>query len=245
MDRVHGFGIARNRRGSARVGWARALAVLALLAGPAAALAQGFGGDDEPTPYGSGAPGGNPFLGAWSAQQQGQGGVTFTTALYQPDGTYMMTSHLPNDTLTRVWGQYSVQQVGPNQWRVDAQMAGYLPRRICVQPVGGAPRCSDVSFSMAPVSFMASFNGPGAMQTSTGEAWQRDPRPVLLQAQVPAIGVQTTAPAPFVPGPQPFPAPHIVPYDSRPAQDFIHQRLRGCSPDPGTLHSYTICDGSR
>ena len=95
---------------------------------------------------------------------------------------------------------------------------------------------------MNPQSSAASFNGPGVMLTIAGEMWQRDPQPVLLQAQVPAVAVQTTAAPPLV-APAPVAPPVMIrPYDSQPAQDFIHQRLKGCSPDPGTLHRYTICD---
>ncbi len=211
------------------------------LSGPAA-LAQGFG--EQGPGFGGQGQGGNPLLGAWSSQLTDQNGTTFTTALYKPDGTYVMTSHLPNDTLTRTWGQYRVQQVGPNQWQVDTQMTGYLPRQICIQVPSGARNCRQMNLPMGPASSMASFNGPGIMQNTAGETWQRDPQPVLLQARVPAVGVQMVAGPPTMVAPPVTPGagPYIRPYDFRPAQDFIHQRLKGCSPDPGTLHSYTICD---
>lgn len=248
MPRLDGFSATRGRRSALRKRRrpGALLAVLAALCGPAAALAQGFGGD-QPMPYGGGAQGTNPFLGAWSSQQPGPSGVIFSTILYRPDGTYIMTSHLPNDTLTRTWGQYRVQQVGPNQWRLDSQVAGYLPQRICSRQIGGPTSCAPVNFPMGSQSLMAIFGGPGVMQTNAGETWQRDPSPVLLSAQVPAVGMQTTGPSPYAVAPMPLagPTPSVVPYSSQGAQDFIHQRLKGCDPDPGTRHSYSICDQLR
>lgn len=225
----------------------RSLSGIVCLAGAAVlawgqAGAQGFDGYQQAPPHGGGMGDGNPFLGAWTSRQPGQGGMVVSTAWYKPDGTYVVTSHLPNDTLTRTWGQYRVQQVGPDQWQMDSRITDFLPRQVCIQVMGGARNCTQVNAPVGGQSSMTRFNGPSVMLNTMGETWQRDPQPVLLQVQVPAVGVQVVASPPMVVGPTPPVTPVIRPYDSRGAQDFIHQRLRGCSPDPGTLHSYTICD---
>jgi len=241
MHEARELRVATGWLGAARC-WVGALGVLAVLHGPAA-LAQGFG--RQGPGFGGPGQGGNPLLGAWTSQQPGGGGIVVSTVLYNPNGTYVITTHLPDDTLTRSWGQYRVQQVGPNQWQVDTQVTGYLPQQICIQVPSGARDCSQANFPMGSSSTLTSFNGPSVMLNNAGETWQRDPQPVLLQVQVPAVDVEMVAgPPPTMVAPPltPGAGAYIRPYDSQPAQDFIHQRLKGCSPDPGTLHSYTLCD---
>lgn len=193
-----------------------------------------------------GAQGGNPFLGAWTTELPDQtGGTMVITSLYQPDGTLISTVRAGNGALTRIWGPYRYQQVGPNQWRLQVEQLNHLPLQSCAQVAGGgAPTCFALPFTPRQSTDLVLFNGPDAMNVG-GTMLQRDPQPVLLQAQVPTVAVHTVA-APPDAAPPVAGAPQTpsggTRYDSQPAQDFIHQRLKGCSPDPGTLHSYTICD---
>ncbi len=210
---------------------AGALAGLALLACAGTSRAQGFYGG----PNAGAAQGGNPFLGTWSAQTPSG----FMTIDFQPNGIYAITSRLPNDTLTRSWGQYRVQQVGPSQWQLATQTTGYLPRQVCVQAMSTGQRtCSPANMPMSSSRQVETFDGSGTMTSNAGESWQRDWEGGLARAQVPEVGVQMVQGPPPAPMPDPYTPPTITPYRSPNVAPYGNNNLqqeRICSINNGTI----------
>jgi len=141
-------------------------------------------------------PGPMPLLGAWSGTAAGQGGMDRLATQFNPDGTFLFAHQLPNGSVERRWGQYRVTPNGPNQMRVDFQIAGWLPHQICAQAPGFPVNCRPYN-----VPTNSTWNviqqSPGMFQFD-GVSMARDSMPGLLQQAVPDR-VVNAVPAPVAP----------------------------------------------
>lgn len=145
----------------------------------------------------------------------------------------------------RFWGSYNVQQVGPDVVRLTYNAVGYLPRQFCT--VGGP--CT--TLTVPPPGSGETFRVMGGMlRGADGSVLQRGPVPAAVMQPLPTTFMMpATVPPSFnggggggvAPVIRPYTTPNGARYNSQPAQDFIYQNLRGCSPDYGTQHSYNNC----
>jgi hypothetical protein len=173
--------------------------------GPGGSLGGGPGMAPQP-----GVPGGGglSIVGLWSGGRMVNGMASRQTDFFGPDGRFVSVSQLQNGMLLRVWGDYRANQVGQNQMQVMFEVAGSLPRQMCVAAPGYAPQCQPVQIpptDTVNVTFMSpvAFQAISAIRPETGGiAENRDNNPYLLNLPVPVQEVIAAAPPP-----QPAPMP--------------------------------------
>lgn len=123
------------------------------------------------------------LVGAWSGEAPGQGGMIHGTDSYSADGNYVSVMQLPNGTVQRIWGRYTVKKVSPSQVSVHYLVQGFLPRQICAQAPGFAVQCRPNS--VPPSSeLVITFVTPSRIE-GNGLVLSRDPSPRLLAMSVP------------------------------------------------------------
>jgi len=127
------------------------------------------------------------FTGAWSFQVGTFQGTIASTVFIRPDGGFVRADRLANGTMLRQWGQYSAQQIGPNSFRIDTQIQGYLPHTSCVAIPGFARRCQAAPPAQN-LSTAVTITSPSTIM-SDGMVWQRDLSGGLLNVPVPDTSI--------------------------------------------------------
>jgi hypothetical protein len=212
----------------------RSLLVAACVLTCGQALAQGGPGQGDVR---------STIIGAWQGVTGNPGDPIQVVKVFAPDGQFVIMT-LNQGRPLKYWGSYNAQQVGPNAVRVAYNFAGYAPQQFCMQGGGCFP--SPPPRQGMSDTFQAAGNGT---LYNDGSMLQRGPVPPAVTQPMPTTFMLPGAPMMAPPGIAQAPTPVIKPYttpngaryNSQPAQDFIYQRLRGCSPDYGTQHSYTNC----
>jgi len=193
----------------------------------------------SPTGFGQDAGAqGFSIVGAWTAEAPGQGGMQRFTSGFNPDGTYVEAHQLPNGTIERDWGTYSVSMRSPTQVHLDVRRQDWAPHQLCSQAPGFPMRCSDYN---PPANPSADLTVTSASSIEAGGVrWVRDGSPYLLSQQVPErVFMQAQAPVqpyirqPVMPTLHPYQTPNgpgnaIANANHANARDFIDLRMRGC-----------------
>ncbi len=217
---------------------ARAAVALGLLAAPARAQTYGQpfqpGSQSQPG-YGpdpghySGEPqtGVLSLVGTWSGFSTGSAGLLQQSEAFSADGKFVTVSRQASGLIGRYWGFYRVTPIGPNQFRLETQLQGFLPRESCSQVPGSPMNCH--TMQLPPYQVMTvTFTSPNQVSMTNGVSEQRDDQPMLLQAQAPERWVtmlQSPAPAP---APAPVAPSYRPSYSSRPTP-----YRNGCPSDDG------------
>lgn len=183
------------------------------------------------------AAGAPDLVGAWSTSMPGQGGTAHATESFKPDGTYVAVRQEPNGTVLRMWGRYRATPAGASQVRLEHEMQGWLPRRICAQSPGFPVKCNAFTPPPAPPVTL-SFSSPSTF-TVNGLRLVRDASPALLDI---AVGEQLVLNAPAPVAPQmaqpvmPKLHPYVTPRDptAGPGRDDLQQR-RVCAVNDGQV----------
>ena len=127
------------------------------------------------------------FIGAWSFQANTPQGPIASTVFIRPDGGFVRADRIASGTMLRQWGRYNAKQIGPNSFRIDTQIQGYLPHTSCVAIVGFGQRCQQAP--PAPnLSSDITVTSPSTFM-SDGMLWQRDQSGGLLNVTVPDTAV--------------------------------------------------------
>ena len=176
------------------------------------------------------------LVGTWSGDRQLPNlGFTHQTVAFSRDGSFASVTRiennmgglLPNGTVLRAWGRYSISQDAPNQLRVSFEESGMAPSSICRQSPGAAPQCTRLPRQPTDV-VMLTFASPESFtaedKTTPGTPQiteNRDSNPVLLHApvqqqlviQMPPAAMPQPNYAPMQPG---YAPPTIHPYVTPP-----------------------------
>ncbi len=167
------------------------LAALAVIALASSAAAQNFGpqpgyqpgpyqpapfqqpGPFQPNPYQPGAAppaaqssSGPSIVGTWSGTATGTSGQTQISEAFSPDGTFVSVGRLANGFVARVWGTYRFSPAGPGQFRLETQLAGWLPRETCQQMAENPPQCQPMQLPTTGVS-LVTFPSPTQLQSTS------------------------------------------------------------------------------
>ena len=183
---------------------------------------------------------GASMVGVWNGEAPGQGGMVHGSDQYNADGSYVSVMQLPNGTVQRIWGSYTVQPVSAGEMRIDYRVQGFLPRQICAQAPGFQVNCRPNQ--VPPTSNMqVRFVSPSELEAN-GIALHRVSGSPLLQMQVPAQLV-LAAQAPVQPNMRQPVMPTLHPYQTPTGpgsvqgmrQDDQMQQYRICAVNGGQV----------
>ena len=186
---------------------------------------------------------GSPIVGAWHGTIGNPADPIQIVKVFGPDGQFVIMTVNRGRPL-KYWGSYTAQQAGPGAVRVAYNFAGYAPQQFCFHGSG----CTPTNPPRQGMTDMLQPVGNGMLQDG-GTVLRRGPVPPAVTQPMPATivlpGALPMMPPNMVQRPTPtitpYTTPRVTPYNSQPAQDYIYQGIRECSPDYGTRHSYTNC----
>jgi hypothetical protein len=127
------------------------------------------------------------ITGAWSWQVNTPQGPIASTLFIRPDGGFVRVDRLSSGTMLRQWGQYRATPVGPDAFRLETQIQGYLPHTSCIAIAGMGRRC-DAAPPAQPLTTILTVTSATTIE-SDGSVLRRDLSGGLLNVPVPDTAV--------------------------------------------------------
>ena len=121
---------------------------------------------------------------------------------FEADGRFTVALQSANGLRTRMWGHYTLSADRSGKVRLDLRYEGWLPKRSCREPLGGARECTPTEFDQE--TDLLSFPAPDtlsideASDNSPPIVLRRDGDPTVLNAPVPEQYVDTSPDVPVV-----------------------------------------------